>query len=123
MELLVFLTPNNSNIDFHQRDYVTCNTSTPIQTYNDGNTKVKLEHSGPYYFISGAEGHCEKGQKLIVVVISDKHDQLFKAVSPASAPSPIEFDGPAVAPTSSAAGLVNSSFLLALWVLAVFLVM
>lgn len=85
-----------------KRDYVTCNTSSPIEEYKDGNTKVKLDHSGPYYFISGSQGHCQKGQKLIVIVLSSKHSNHFGM---APAPSPVHFDGPAVAPTSSSAGL------------------
>lgn len=100
----------DSVLQVAKRDYVTCNTSSPIETYTDGNTKVKLERSGPYYFISGAEGHCEKGQKVIVVVMSEKHSR-FIGVSPA--PSPAEVEGPAVAPTSNAANL-KGSFLVAM---------
>ncbi|XP_022851102.1 early nodulin-like protein 1 [Olea europaea var. sylvestris] len=100
----------DSVLQVAKRDYVTCNTSSPLETYTDGNTKVKLERSGPYYFISGAEGHCEKGQKVIVVVMSEKHSR-FIGVSPA--PSPAEVEGPAVAPTSNAANL-KGSFLVAM---------
>ncbi|KAB2027761.1 hypothetical protein ERO13_D05G054701v2 [Gossypium hirsutum] len=55
-------------------NYESCSTSKPIKEYKDGNnTKVKLNKSGPFYFISGADGHCQKGQKLEVTVISEKH--------------------------------------------------
>ncbi|XP_058222247.1 early nodulin-like protein 15 [Rhododendron vialii] len=91
----------DSVLQVSKRDYVTCNTSSPIEEYKDGNTKVNLDHSGPYYFISGAQGHCQKGQKLIVVVLSSNHSRHFGM---APAPSPVEFDGPAVAPTSGSAG-------------------
>uniref|UniRef100_A0A803NMH9 Phytocyanin domain-containing protein n=1 Tax=Cannabis sativa TaxID=3483 RepID=A0A803NMH9_CANSA len=70
-----------------------------IKEHKDGNTKVSLERAGPFYFISGAKGHCQKGQKLIVVVLSPRRSRFF-GVSPA--PSPAEIDGPAVAPTSAA---------------------
>ncbi|KAK6158767.1 hypothetical protein DH2020_006081 [Rehmannia glutinosa] len=108
----------DSVLQVTKRDYVTCNTSSPIETYTGGNTKVKLERSGPYYFISGAEGHCQKGQKLIVVVISEKHRH-FNGVSPA--PSPAEIEGPAVAPapTSGAGRLTGGFFMLALAALLV----
>lgn len=53
--------------------YDKCNTSSPIKEHKDGNTKVELEHSGPFYFISGSHGNCEKGEKLIVVVLSEDH--------------------------------------------------
>ncbi len=84
-----------------KKDYDSCNTSSPIAVYKDGNTKVKLDRSGPFYFISGAEGHCEKGQKLVTVVLSSGRG--FFNISPA--PSPVEFGGPAVAPTSGGASL------------------
>ncbi|XP_021597148.2 early nodulin-like protein 1 [Manihot esculenta] len=84
--------------------YLSCNTSNPIEEYGDGNTKVKLDRSGAYYFISGAEGHCVKGQKMIVVVLSQRHR--YTGISPA--PSPAEFEGPAVAPTSAATSLKGS---------------
>ncbi|KAK8523478.1 hypothetical protein V6N13_113422 [Hibiscus sabdariffa] len=82
--------------------YVSCNTSNPLAEFKDGDTKVKLLKSGPYFFISGANGHCEQGQKVIVVVLSQKHRNV--GISPA--PSPAEFfEGPAVAPTSGGAVL------------------
>ncbi|KAK8976274.1 hypothetical protein V6N11_007762 [Hibiscus sabdariffa] len=81
--------------------YASCNTSAPVAEYKDGNTKLKLEKSGPSYFISGAKGHCEQGQKLVVVVLSPRHR--YTGISPA--PSPAEVEGPAVAPTSYASGL------------------
>ncbi|KAJ8751854.1 hypothetical protein K2173_026052 [Erythroxylum novogranatense] len=98
--------------------YDSCNTTSPIQEYKDDNTKVKLDRPGPFYFISGAEGHCGKGQKLIVVVITPRHRQT--AFSPAPSPSssyPAEFGSPAVAPTSSAETLRGGAKIMALGVL------
>ncbi|GFP90015.1 early nodulin-like protein 1, partial [Phtheirospermum japonicum] len=48
----------DSVLEVTRRDYVTCNTSAPIGNYTDGDTTVRLGRSSPYYFISGAEGHC-----------------------------------------------------------------
>ncbi|THG13139.1 hypothetical protein TEA_016821 [Camellia sinensis var. sinensis] len=59
-------------VEVRKRDYITCNTSSPIIEHKDGNTNVKLDRSGPFYFISREEGHCDKGQKLIVVVMFAK---------------------------------------------------
>ncbi|KAE8718914.1 Early nodulin-like protein 1 [Hibiscus syriacus] len=78
--------------------YLSCSTSEPLAEYKDGDTKVELRKSGPFFFISGAKGHCEQGQKMIVVVLSQKH-----RISPA--PSPTGLEGPAVSPTSGGAGL------------------
>ena len=91
----------DSVVQVSKKDYDSCSTSSPIAVYKDGNTKVKLDKSGPFYFISGAEGQCEKGQKLVTVVLSGRHG--FFHLSPA--PSPVEFEGPAVAPTSGGTSL------------------
>ncbi|KAJ6732219.1 EARLY NODULIN-LIKE PROTEIN 3 [Salix purpurea] len=90
----------DSVLQVSKEAYAACNTTNPIEEYKDGNTKVKLDRSGPFYFISGAEGHCEKGQKIVVVVLSQKHARVG-----APAPSPVEFQAPAVAPTSGASAL------------------
>ncbi|KAL5785933.1 hypothetical protein ACOSQ2_008325 [Xanthoceras sorbifolium] len=90
----------DSVLQVTKEDYVSCNTTNPIAQYKDGNTKVELHKPGPFYFISGVKGSCEKGQKLIVVVLTPRHRY---DISPA--PSPAELDGPAVAPTSSASSL------------------
>ncbi|XP_040997855.1 early nodulin-like protein 1 [Juglans microcarpa x Juglans regia] len=86
----------DSVLQVSEKDYESCSTSSPIAIYKDGSSKVKLDRSGPFYFISGVEGHCEKGQKLATVVLSVR--RRFSDVSPA--PSPVESEGPAVAPTS-----------------------
>lgn len=87
----------DSVLQVSKEDYANCNISSPIGQYTDGNTKVQLDRPGPFYFISGENGHCEKGQKLVVVVLTPRR------ISPA--PSPVEFEGPAVAPTSGATAL------------------
>ncbi|KAJ7955649.1 Early nodulin-like protein [Quillaja saponaria] len=74
-----------------EEDYETCNRLNPIDAYSDGNTKVELDRSGPFFFISGAEGHCDKGLKLIVVVMSNRHGGargLFPVPVPSPAPLP-----------------------------------
>ncbi|GLT85232.1 hypothetical protein SLE2022_034280 [Rubroshorea leprosula] len=92
--------------------YQSCNSTDPVAEYQDGDTKVKLERPGPFYFISGAKGHCEQGQKLIVVVLTPRHR--YTAISPA--PSPVEFEAPAIAPTSSATSF-KAGFVVALGLL------
>lgn len=86
-------------------DYLSCNTSSPIAEHKDGSTVVKLRRSGPYYFISGTEGACEKGEKLIVVVMSERH--ALRRISPAPSPMDMEYDGPSIAPTSGTSMVVQ----------------
>ncbi|KAM6577214.1 hypothetical protein CsatB_029051 [Cannabis sativa] len=89
----------DSVLEVSKEDYEACNTGRAIKEHKDGNTKVSLDRAGPFYFISGAKGHCQKGQKLIVVVLSPRRSRFF-GISPA--PSPADINGPAVAPTSAA---------------------
>ncbi|KAI3985423.1 hypothetical protein MKX01_033737 [Papaver californicum] len=86
-------TGKDSVLQVTRESYLNCVLREPITEFKDGNkTKVELNKTGPYYFISGATGHCEKGQKLIVVVMAPR--------SAALAPSPV--DAPAASPTSDA---------------------
>ncbi|XP_057487739.1 early nodulin-like protein 14 [Actinidia eriantha] len=86
-------------------DYKVCNRSNPIKSYTDGNTTISLDRSGAFYFISGAEGHCEEGQKLEVRVLSAKHAP--RAHPPATSPVPAPV--PAPAPSPYPAGIIPPS--------------
>ncbi|KAL8040832.1 hypothetical protein ABFX02_10G125500 [Erythranthe guttata] len=103
----------DSVLEVSEEDYKNCNKSNPIKTYNDGNTKITFDKSGPFYFISGAEGHCEKGQKIEIRVITPKH-----VTPPAAAPQPSPASAgdsihhvPAPAPHRAAAAALNVGFM------------
>ncbi|KAI3964656.1 hypothetical protein MKX01_020473 [Papaver californicum] len=55
-----------------KEDYDTCNTDNPQRSMNDGESKFTFDRSGPFYFVSGNQGSCQKGQKLYLVVITPK---------------------------------------------------
>lgn len=82
-------------LEVTREDYLSCNIPSPIEEHNDGHTVVKLRRSGPHYFVGGAKGSCEKGEKIIVVVMAPRK---YGGVAPV--PGPVGFDAPAVAPTS-----------------------
>lgn len=90
-----------------ENDYKNCNKSKPLRSFNDGKTKIELSRSGPFYFISGADGHCEKGQKVEIKVLSAKHGAPHRAISPSPAPSP--FHAPAPAKSAAAAAAVGGA--------------
>jgi len=100
-----------------RKDYLSCNTSSPVAEHSDGHTMVRLHRQGPYYFIGGAKGACEKGEKLIVVVMAPRR---YSGIAPA--PSPMMFDGPAVAPSSGGPLMVMTNWALvgALLVIGIF---
>ncbi|KAF5204832.1 Early nodulin-like protein [Thalictrum thalictroides] len=120
--LILHYNPDKDSVlQVNRKDYLTCNTSNPMVKYHNETTMILFDRSGPLFFISGAKGHCEQGQKMIVVVLSEIHTfkGKRKGISPAPSPSPIEFasspmvfDGPAVAPspTSGAYSLRSSGF-------------
>ncbi|CAB4303904.1 unnamed protein product [Prunus armeniaca] len=88
-----------------KEDYFSCNTKTPKQSLTDGDSIFKFERSGPFFFISGNAENCQKGQKLIVVVLAvrSKTQRTPPSQAPpspsSSAPSPLVADPPAVSPS------------------------
>ncbi|RID40870.1 hypothetical protein BRARA_J00878 [Brassica rapa] len=67
-------------------DYYGCNVRNPLEKFDNGETEVALNRSGPFYFISGNQDRCLKGQKLIVVVLAIRHPKKVP-ISPAKPPS------------------------------------
>ncbi|KAJ9557998.1 hypothetical protein OSB04_012612 [Centaurea solstitialis] len=90
---------SDSVLKVDEEDYKKCTTTKPLKEYNDGNTKIVLDKAGPYFFISGAYGNCEKGERLEVKVLSEKHSSVgATSPSPAPKPSPKEPSPPKASP-------------------------
>ncbi|KMT16932.1 hypothetical protein BVRB_2g044020 [Beta vulgaris subsp. vulgaris] len=120
--VLNYDSKKDSVLEVTREAYLSCNTSTPIAEHKKDETKVQLEKAGPYYFISGSQANCEKGEKVIVVVMAAR-SRRSGAVSPALAPSSaFGIEAPAVAPTSGASGL-KGGVMVVVGVLAAFLMM
>ncbi|KAK4426092.1 Early nodulin-like protein 1 [Sesamum alatum] len=64
-----FKYKKDSVMKVNKKDYNECNSTRPEFFSNTGNTIVTLDRSGFFYFISGATGHCDKGQRMIVWVM------------------------------------------------------
>ncbi|EOY02622.1 Early nodulin-like protein 21, partial [Theobroma cacao] len=60
----------DSVMEVVEKDYKNCNSTQPKFFSNNGNSVFTLDHAGTFYFISGASGHCERGQRMIVRVMS-----------------------------------------------------
>ncbi|KAG6523110.1 early nodulin-like protein 1 [Zingiber officinale] len=56
-----------------EHDFHSCNLSRPLLRLDGGNDRFAFNHSGPFFFVSGAPGKCELGQKLEVVVMAIRH--------------------------------------------------
>ncbi|XP_010493755.1 PREDICTED: early nodulin-like protein 3 [Camelina sativa] len=91
--------------------YINCNTTNPAANYSNGDTKVKLERSGPFYFISGSKSNCVEGEKLHIVVMSTRGGHtggFFTGSAPSPAPSSALLGAPAVAPATGSASSLAS---------------
>ena len=99
-------------------DYYKCNKEKPTQALEDGDSIFKFDRSGPFFFISGHGDNCEKGQKLIIIVLAVRNNT-HKSPSPMSVePEHLPVDAPAhapaPAPAASAALGGSGSYLLGL---------
>lgn len=83
-------------LEVSKDDYDKCNTANPIKKMEDGNSVFTLDRSGPFYFISGNKDNCEKGQKLLAVVISVRN----QGKPPPTAPPAPKTPAPGAAPPS-----------------------
>uniref|UniRef100_A0A0D9X665 Phytocyanin domain-containing protein n=1 Tax=Leersia perrieri TaxID=77586 RepID=A0A0D9X665_9ORYZ len=119
-------------LEVTREDYDRCNTASPVGTYKPsggGAATVPLTTSGLRYFVGAAAGSCDKGERVIVLVMSEKHSRRaghdHTAAAPAPAESPLPagiFQAPAPAPVTGLAGRTAASggaVLLAAGILAV----
>ncbi|XP_059658451.1 early nodulin-like protein 1 [Cornus florida] len=83
---MVFKYKNGSDsvLAVKKDDYDKWNTKKLIMKMDDGDSVFKFDRSGPFFFISGNKDNCQKGQKLIIVVLAVRNHHK----SPPSTPSP-----------------------------------
>ncbi|WJX88193.1 hypothetical protein P8452_70305 [Trifolium repens] len=77
---------SDSVLEVKKEDYEKCNKTNPIKKFEDGETEFTLDRAGPFYFISGKDENCEKGQKLTLVVISPRKNTSPSVPTPSSSP-------------------------------------
>ncbi|KAL1221544.1 Early nodulin-like protein 11 [Cardamine amara subsp. amara] len=78
----------DSVLQVTKENYESCKTEKHLKEYKDGDTKVHLNVSGPYFFISGANGNCGKGEKVSIVVQSTHHKPGPVSTPPTPSPKP-----------------------------------
>ncbi|KAL6838397.1 hypothetical protein ACP4OV_031803 [Aristida adscensionis] len=118
-----------SVLEVTRDDYNRCSTASPIAAHRAapgaGAVTVPLPRSGAFYFVGGAAGSCQKGERVVVVVMSEKHGRSgghHGFFAPAQAPAPAEsplaaalVGGPAAAPapaTGAAGGSTGGGAML-----------
>ncbi|PON49696.1 Cupredoxin [Parasponia andersonii] len=94
---------SDSVLVVNRDDYDTCNATNPKLSLTDGSSVFTFDRSGPFYFISGK--NCQKGQKLVVVVLAVRDKKRQPTSPPPAAPPPASVATlpPITAPTSSPA--------------------
>ncbi|KAL1203076.1 Early nodulin-like protein 2 [Cardamine amara subsp. amara] len=111
---------SDSVLEVNKADFDGCNTMNPIKRMDDGASEVSLDRSGPFYFISGNEDNCKKGQKLAVVVLSVRSPSTAQpphAAAPGNSPpgsmappvSPVTTPPGTMPPKSSSPGSPTTS--------------
>ncbi|RCV21272.1 hypothetical protein SETIT_4G126000v2 [Setaria italica] len=66
---------NDSVLVVSRDDYKFCDAVRPSQRFDGGDTRLRLENSGFSYFISGAPGHCDAGQRMTLRVLPQQQQQ------------------------------------------------
>ncbi|WOG98729.1 hypothetical protein DCAR_0418074 [Daucus carota subsp. sativus] len=86
---LIFKYENGTDsvLQVDQEGYITCNKTNPILALeNKGDhSTFDLDHSGFFFFISGHADNCQKGQKVIILVMAPRN---YTHKSPTHAPAP-----------------------------------
>ncbi|PON74863.1 Cupredoxin [Trema orientale] len=96
---------SDSVLVVNRDDYDTCNATNPKLSLTDGGSVFTFDRSGPFYFISGNTQNCQKGQKLVVVVLAVRDKKRQPTSPPPASPPPASVAPlpPSTAPTSPAA--------------------
>ncbi|XAR58244.1 hypothetical protein NMG60_11026659 [Bertholletia excelsa] len=70
-DTVLFRYRKDSVMEVAEEEYKRCNSTHPTFFSNTGNTVFTLNRPGLFYFISGATGHCPKGQRMIIKVLTE----------------------------------------------------
>ena len=100
-----FKYANDSVLLVSHDDYKQCSTEKPVSRFTGGDTKFTLDGLGPFYFVSGVPGHCEKGQRMIARV---RMPSSLTAGAPAAAPGMPPTVGAGGAPRPAAPSVAAS---------------
>ncbi|XVE80317.1 hypothetical protein DITRI_Ditri14bG0130000 [Diplodiscus trichospermus] len=102
--VFIYVPNNDSVLHVTENAYKNCTVESPISNYTDGHTVFSFNHSGPYYFISGNQEHCQKNKKLVVVVLADRNNRSSSRTIETYPPSPPPAGSPAPSGESPPAG-------------------
>ncbi|KAL5792928.1 hypothetical protein ACOSP7_001522 [Xanthoceras sorbifolium] len=105
-----------------QKDFLSCNATSPIAIYATGSDSITLKSTGHYYFLCGFPGHCEAGQKFQILVTPTSLRRTPSTILPPS-PSPSDDETSTTTFTSTAPPFYSSNFVFVFKFLAFCLVL
>ncbi|CAL9760899.1 unnamed protein product [Musa acuminata subsp. burmannicoides] len=107
--LFAYLPDEDSVLLVDADAYNSCNTSSFVDFFNDGNTVFTFTRSGHFYFISGKKDNCDKNEKLVVVVMADRsNNEAASETTEGSLTAPEEKTPPAF---SAAVAMKSSKYI------------
>ena len=111
----MFLYPpsQDSVIQVSKQSYNSCNLKDPILYMDNGNSLFNITSEGEFFLTSGKPGHCEKKQKLYILVGNGTATAFSPSALPDTAPSYPTVFGTIPAPPSSSPSLSFSVFMAA----------
>ncbi|PIM99050.1 hypothetical protein CDL12_28461 [Handroanthus impetiginosus] len=68
-------------MEVDQKDFESCNSTSPILTYTTGHDSIKLTSFDHHYFVRGAPDHCDAEQKVDIFV-RDHKDAYGPGINP-----------------------------------------
>lgn len=95
-----YTSPAHDVLEVSKADYDSCNSASPITSFNTGNDAILLSDAGTRYFICGVPGHCRTtgtgGMKVQIDVVSGSSPS-----PPSGSNSPPSPPAPASGPSAS----------------------
>ncbi|KAJ7552495.1 hypothetical protein O6H91_06G057800 [Diphasiastrum complanatum] len=112
----------SSVLEVNRQHFDSCDVTSFLASYNDGQTQITLSNPGPHWFISGDASQCQQGQKFGIVVLARTHHHISHIeITPEASPQPSPVPPPIIAmaptPTSAAPSRTVSAMLLGLLLL------
>ncbi|CAL9026061.1 unnamed protein product [Prunus brigantina] len=83
-DTLIFAYNNQFHnvMEVSDQDFQSCNATSAIATYTSGSDTFTLKRPGHFYFLCGAPGHCQAGQKVDIKVTLPVPESLIPSPSP-----------------------------------------
>ncbi|GER33490.1 cupredoxin superfamily protein [Striga asiatica] len=91
-------TSMHSVVELKEDAYKKCDVGSPLNSFTDGDSKIKLSKAGTRYFACRTAGHCDGGMKVKITTVEASSTSSSSGPSASNPPS-----APGAAASTSAA--------------------